>query len=154
MYAKLPDNSKVRHDDFNEWVGYFRTIILCFYFVVHATLHKVVCYDSEIIEYLQFLTWGLRELKDYKLQSVDSPHLEVELAGKTLAMDKIKSVKKHANFDNPHNFIDVMLPVEELYLPPINIRLLDNRWIDHIFILQIRRRRHFVEKYNNIFFCL
>ena len=53
--------------------------------------------------------------------------MEVELGGRTLVMDKIKSVKQHANFDNPHNFIDVMLPIEEIYLPPINIRVMDNR---------------------------
>ena len=45
----------------------------------------------------------------------------------SLVMDKIKSVKKHANFKNPQNFIDVWLPVNELYLPPINIRVMDNR---------------------------
>jgi hypothetical protein len=78
--------------------------------------------------FLQFLAWGLRELADFKLQSVDSPHLEIEVGGATLVMDKIKSVKKHANFTNPQLFLDVMLPVEELYLPPINIRVLDNRW--------------------------
>ena len=83
----------------------------------------------EVSDYIsQFLTWGLRELADYKLQSVDSPHLEIEIGGETLVMEKIKSVKKHANFKNPQNFIDVMLPVDELYLPPINIRILDNRY--------------------------
>ena len=61
-------------------------------------------------------------------------------------MEKIKSVKKHANFDNPRNYLDVMLPVEELYLPPINIRVLDNRcsgssnnnnhdWIESLIVI-------------------
>ncbi|XP_063694280.1 myoferlin-like isoform X6 [Bolinopsis microptera] len=76
---------------------------------------------------VEFLTWGLRELEDFKLSAVDSPHLEIEVGGEVLTMEKIKSVKKHANFKNPQNYIDVMLPVNELYLPPINIRVLDNR---------------------------
>ena len=59
---------------------------------------------------------------------VDSPHVEIEIGGETLCLDKIKSVKQHSNFDNPHNFIDVMLPSEDLYMPPINIRILDNRY--------------------------
>ena len=71
---------------------------------------------------VEILTWGLRKLLDYKFQAVDSPHLEIEIGGSTLAVHKIKSIKKHSNFENPHNFIDVMLPKEELYMPPINIR--------------------------------
>ena len=82
-----------------------------------------LCFES------QFLAWGMRDLEDYKMSAVNSPHLEVEIADCKLKLDKIKSMKKHGNFENPHKFIDVMLPVEALYLPPINIRVLDNRCV-------------------------
>ena len=104
-------------------------------------------FDKTLNLFLQFLTWGLRELKDFKQNSVNSPHLEIEVGGQTLVIKKIESVKKHANFDNPRNYLDVMLPVEELYLPPINIRVLDNRcsgslnnnnhdWIERLILVQ------------------
>ena len=50
-----------------------------------------------------------------------------QVGGQTVTIEKIDSVKKHPNFLSPHAFIDVMLPVEEEFLPPLNIRILDNR---------------------------
>merc|ERR1712226_595578 len=39
----------------------------------------------------------------------------------------IKSVAKNPNFSEPVLFLDVLLPKEELYTPPMNIRCRDNR---------------------------
>ena len=76
---------------------------------------------------MKVLTWGLRQLKDYKMIPVDSPQIDIEVGGKTLVVDKITSLKKHPNFAVPHQYIDVWLPTNQEYLPPINIRVLDNR---------------------------
>ena len=44
-----------------------------------------------------------------------------------MTIDKITSVKRHPNFASPHAYIDVELPEKEEFLPPINLRILDNR---------------------------
>lgn len=36
-------------------------------------------------------------------------------------------VAKNPNFDEPWLFLDVMLPKEELYMPPLNVRMRDRR---------------------------
>ena len=66
-------------------------------------------------------------MKDYKMMPVESPSLDIEVGGKTLRVEKIDSVKRHPNFNIPHDYIDVFLPIKEEFLPPINIRILDNR---------------------------
>lgn len=41
--------------------------------------------------------------------------------------DIIKNTNKNPNFDKPLIFLDVMLPKEELYMPPMNMRVRDHR---------------------------
>ena len=67
-------------------------------------------------------------MKDYKMIPIDSPHIDIEVGGQTLQIDKIDSLKKHPNFASPHAYVDVELPVNEEFLPPINIRVMDNRY--------------------------
>ena len=75
----------------------------------------------------QVLTWGVRQLKDYKMLPIESPHADIEIGGETITIDKIPSLKKHPNFAVPFVYFDVWLPVREEFLPPINIRVMDNR---------------------------
>ncbi|KAJ8392183.1 hypothetical protein AAFF_G00077510 [Aldrovandia affinis] len=76
---------------------------------------------------IEILAWGLRNLKSYQLASVTSPSLQVECGGRMVQSCVIRNTKKKPNFDVNTLFIDVCLPREELYMPPIVLKVIDNR---------------------------
>ncbi|NXD70995.1 DYSF protein, partial [Eolophus roseicapillus] len=76
---------------------------------------------------IEILAWGLRNLKSYQLASVTSPSLLVECGGQFVQSCVIKNVKKNPNFDVSVLFMEVRLPKESLYSPPIMVKIIDNR---------------------------
>ncbi|XP_072510759.1 dysferlin isoform X6 [Notamacropus eugenii] len=76
---------------------------------------------------IEILAWGLRNLKSYQLASITSPSLVVECGDQVVQSCVIKNIRKNPNFDVSTLFMDVRLPREELYCPPIIIKVIDNR---------------------------
>ncbi|ROT67741.1 hypothetical protein C7M84_014164 [Penaeus vannamei] len=76
---------------------------------------------------LEVLFWGLRDLKRIHLLTVDRPRVDVEVAGHIIQSAVITSARRNPNFTNPVKYIDLELPEQELYCPPITIRVVDCR---------------------------
>ncbi|XP_074477187.1 myoferlin-like isoform X4 [Sebastes fasciatus] len=76
---------------------------------------------------VEILAWGLRNMKAYQLASISSPSLVVECGGQRVESAVIKNMKKSPNFPSSVLFVKVLLPKEEMYTPPIVLKIIDHR---------------------------
>ncbi|XP_051503504.1 myoferlin isoform X2 [Myxocyprinus asiaticus] len=76
---------------------------------------------------VEILAWGLRNMKAYQLAAVSSPSLIVECGGQTVQTAIIKNIKKNPNFPGSVLFLKVLLPKDEMYTPPIVLKVIDHR---------------------------
>uniref|UniRef100_A0A8D8QAC2 Otoferlin n=1 Tax=Cacopsylla melanoneura TaxID=428564 RepID=A0A8D8QAC2_9HEMI len=76
---------------------------------------------------IEVLFWGLRDLKRVHFMSVDKPRVDIECAGHILYSSVIQNAKKNPNFSTPVKFLELELPEQELYRPPLTIRVVDCR---------------------------
>ncbi|XP_050298666.1 otoferlin-like [Anthonomus grandis grandis] len=76
---------------------------------------------------IEVLFWGLRDLKRIHLLKVDKPRVDIECAGNVLCSSIITDFRKNPNFSTRVKFMEVDLPEQELYRPPLTIRAVDCR---------------------------
>ncbi|KJE97724.1 Fer1l3 protein [Capsaspora owczarzaki ATCC 30864] len=76
---------------------------------------------------VEVFTWGLRQMKKYRLLTVDSPNVEFECGGISRSTERLRHLSKFPNFAQPFLALEVDLPIEEVYAPPLNVRVYDNR---------------------------
>lgn len=76
---------------------------------------------------IEVLFWGLRDLKRIHLLKVDKPRVDIECAGHILYSSIIQNAQKNPNFGTPVKFLELDLPEQELYRPPLTIRAVDCR---------------------------
>ncbi|XP_047040376.1 otoferlin-like [Helicoverpa zea] len=84
---------------------------------------------------IEVLFWGLRDLKRVHLLTVDKPRVDIECAGNILYSSVIQNAKRNPNFTNPIKFVDVELPDQDLYRPPLTIRVVDCRSFGRITLV-------------------
>ncbi|XP_037547290.1 myoferlin [Nematolebias whitei] len=76
---------------------------------------------------VEILAWGLRNMKPFQLAAVSSPSLVVECGGQRVESAIIRNMKKSPNFPSSVLFIQVLLPKDEMYTPPIVLKVIDHR---------------------------
>ena len=59
--------------------------------------------------------------------TVDKPRVDVECAGHIIQSSVIMNAKKNPNFSTTVKFLDIELPEQEMYCPPLTIRVVDCR---------------------------
>lgn len=75
---------------------------------------------------LEIIFWGIRQTKRIRLLSVKSPIIIIECGGFVIE-STLESMEKNANFSNPLKFIDIELPEDERFWPPITITCVEKR---------------------------
>ncbi|XP_067038375.1 myoferlin-like isoform X1 [Acropora muricata] len=96
---------------------------------------------------IEVLCWGVRNMKKFQLSSVTTPSIEFECAGVVVQSEVIKDTKKNPNFEKPVlTRMIVNLPMEEIYMPALNIRVRDNRTFGRRPIVGVHSMRT-VQKY-------
>ncbi|XP_046851260.1 myoferlin-like isoform X2 [Xenia sp. Carnegie-2017] len=76
---------------------------------------------------IEVMCWGLRNMKKYQLTSVTSPHIDFEIGDERKESLVIKNLKRNPNFEQPLLFFDIYLPQEDIYCPPMRIKVRDHR---------------------------
>jgi len=76
---------------------------------------------------IEIMCWGLRDIAKYMFMTVDKPHVEFECGGKSVSTPVLKTFEDNPNFPDNRLLIELDLPVKLEYLPPLNIRVFDNR---------------------------
>ncbi|XP_033118716.1 otoferlin-like isoform X3 [Anneissia japonica] len=76
---------------------------------------------------IELMFWGVREMKRLQLTKVDRPKVDIECAGHVISSAVIFNANKNPNFTDNVKFLDVDLPENEIYCPPLTIRVVDCR---------------------------
>jgi len=76
---------------------------------------------------IEIMCWGLRDIAKYMFMSVDKPHIEFECGGKSVVTPVLKTFEDNPNFPDNRLLLELDLPKKIEYLPPLNIRVFDNR---------------------------
>ncbi|XP_054853217.1 fer-1-like protein 5 [Eublepharis macularius] len=76
---------------------------------------------------IEILAWGLRNMKTFNLLAVSSPSLTIECGGETIETPIIKNIYENPNFSINIFLMQVYLPVDEDYAPPIELKAVDHR---------------------------
>lgn len=76
---------------------------------------------------LEVLFWGLRDMKKINFKSVDNPRIDIECAGNMLTTSTIQNMDGSKKLQFTTKTIDLKLPEEEIYRPPLTIRVFDCR---------------------------
>ncbi|PIC55735.1 hypothetical protein B9Z55_000886 [Caenorhabditis nigoni] len=78
--------------------------------------------------HIQFLCWGVRNLKKHKLLAVRRPFVELAIGDQEFTLEPLKDVRKNPNFPEPMIvFAEVILPSALELSPPFIINLFDAR---------------------------
>ncbi|XP_038056596.1 otoferlin-like isoform X3 [Patiria miniata] len=76
---------------------------------------------------IEVLFWGVREMKRLQLMTVDKPRCDIQCGGLTLNSAIIYNAGRNPNFPDNVRFMEVDLPENEHYCPPLTIRVVDCR---------------------------
>ena len=76
---------------------------------------------------VEALAWGVRDMKRFELIAVEHPLLRLVCGNYMRESDPIEKCSDNPNFSNPCLHMDCMLPKEQMYLPPLEIQILDKR---------------------------
>ncbi|XP_035389086.1 myoferlin isoform X2 [Electrophorus electricus] len=76
---------------------------------------------------IEILAWGLRNMKTYQLAPVSSPSLVVECGEERVQSAVIRNIKKSPNFPTNVLLLKASLPKDEMYMPPIVLKVIDHR---------------------------
>ncbi|NXK24858.1 FR1L4 protein, partial [Arenaria interpres] len=84
---------------------------------------------------IEILFWGLRDLKRVKLFEVDQPQVIIECAGKKVESEVIVTYKENPNFTELVKYMDVELPEQVYFHPPLSIFVVEKRAFGHTVLV-------------------
>nr|XP_056716058.1 fer-1-like protein 5 [Euleptes europaea] len=76
---------------------------------------------------IEILAWGLRSLKTFNLLAVTFPSLTIQCGGEFIETPIITDIYENPNFPINIFLMQVYLPIDEDYAPPIELKVIDHR---------------------------
>ncbi|XP_023290146.1 LOW QUALITY PROTEIN: otoferlin [Orussus abietinus] len=76
---------------------------------------------------LEIIFWGVRDMKRVHLLPVLKPKIIIETGGVHVNSEIMESAKKFCNFQKTHVVIDLEMPDNDIYYPPVSIKAYDSR---------------------------
>ncbi|XP_014219659.1 otoferlin [Copidosoma floridanum] len=76
---------------------------------------------------LEVIFWGVRDMKRLNFVPVHRPKVTVNCAGTHVESQVMENAKKFANFRENRVTVDMEMPEEETYYPPLTIKAYDSR---------------------------
>ncbi|XP_034943562.1 otoferlin [Chelonus insularis] len=76
---------------------------------------------------LEVIFWGVRDLRKLYFNKVTRPQIIIECSGVHVKSEIMKNAKKFPNFHHSHVVIELDLPEQDIYYPPITIQVFDFR---------------------------
>ena len=76
---------------------------------------------------IETLLWGVRDMKKFELTSVNQPFVRLSCGDRMIDSEPIKNSKLNPNFPKPSIHLECELPIESIYMPPLQIQVLDKR---------------------------
>ena len=76
---------------------------------------------------IEALLWGVRDMKRFQLTSIDNPFVRITCGDEKAECEPIKNASINPNFPHPSLHIECDLPKEAVYMPPLQIQVLDKR---------------------------
>ena len=76
---------------------------------------------------IETLLWGVRDMKRFELTYVNQPFVRINCGDQMVDSEPIKNSKINPNFPNPSIHLECELPKEVIYMPPLQIQILDKR---------------------------
>ncbi|KAK0093832.1 hypothetical protein PV326_012519 [Microctonus aethiopoides] len=110
---------------------------------------------------MEIIFWGVRDMKKINNARINKPRIVIECCGIHVNSEVMENAKKFSNFRENHVIIDLDLPQQQIYYPPLTIKIYNSSRLErftyagvciipssHIFYEELLTEEEYYSKIN------